>query len=158
LQPDKGKDEMQRCHKSPREFLEACSQPSKLFDAIEMSLNKIAVFVDVSAVSSRNNTVFSTRGDCLSVSNSDTYDKRIGAMPLVGYDRHCLKAIGQRLGLRSIRDIATSQKQTDGITQSTHCSITLCRQFSTRASRVSPWIDVVERFQVNRKPLIVKRP
>jgi len=45
LQPDKGKDEMQHRHKAPREFLIARRQSPELFDTIEKSFNKVAIFI-----------------------------------------------------------------------------------------------------------------
>jgi hypothetical protein len=61
LQPDEGKDEMQHCHKSTREFLIARRQSSKLLEAVKKALNQIPVFVNMVIVFSRNDTVSSAR-------------------------------------------------------------------------------------------------
>ena len=127
---------MQHGHKSPRKFLVARGQSPELFDTIEKSLHKVAIFVNMLIVFSPNNAVFSARDDCLCISRHNADDKRVGVVSLVSHNRQGIKSINQGLGLRYVRSFATSQKQTNGISQSIHCCMNLCRQSATRTSDI----------------------
>ena len=127
---------MQHCHESPREFFVARRQSPELLDTIEKSFNEVAVFVNMVIVFSPNDTVFPAGDDRLCVSRRNTDDKRVGVVSLVSHNRQGIKSINQGLGLRYVRSFATSQKQTNGISQSIHRSMDLCRQSATRTSDV----------------------
>ena len=127
---------MQHRHKSPRKFLIARRQSPELLDTIEKSFNEVAVFVNMVIVFSPNNAVFSAGDDRLCVSRRNADDKRVGVVSLVSHNRQSIKSINQGLGLCYVRSFATSQKQTNGISQSIHRSMNLCRQSATRTSDV----------------------
>jgi len=127
---------MQHRHKSSREFLIARRQSPELLDTIEESFNKVAVFVNMVIVFSPNNTVFPAGDDRLCVSRRDAEDKRVGVVSLVSHNRQGIKSINQSLGLRYVSNFTTSQKQTNGISQSINRSMNLRCQSTTRTSDV----------------------
>ena len=127
---------MQHRHKSARKFLIARRQSPEPLDTVEESFNEIAVFVDILIVSSPNNVVFPAGDDRICVLRRNADGNRVGIVSLVNNNRQGIKSINQGLGLRYVRSFATSQKQTNGISQSINRSMNLCRQSATRTSDV----------------------
>jgi len=122
---------MQHRHIPPRKLLVARCQPSKLLDVIEKAFNQIAIFVNMVIVFSRNYSIFPTRDDRFRVSRCDAQDELVGIIPFVGHDHHGFESVDQGVGLRYVRSLAASQKQTYRVPQSIHCGMNLCRQSAT---------------------------
>jgi len=87
-------------------------------------------------VFSPNNAIFPAGDDRLCVSRRNAEDKRVGVVSLVSHNRQGTKSINQGLRLCYVRSFATSQKQTNGISQFINRSMNLCCQSTTRTSDV----------------------
>lgn len=88
----------------------------------------------MAVVLSRNFTVFLWWNDCFRFLRFDMNHQYIGIIPLVGHDSLGFKTFYKRSGLRNIRNLATSQNQSNGIPQGVSRSVNFRCQASTGTS------------------------
>jgi len=109
---------------------------SELLDAVEETLDQIAIFVDV-PIERAGCKPMGTRGDNrLAALRSDCFDEGIRVVTFVGHDEFCRLILDQCLGLLDIRDLSRRENNPQRIAQGIDRNMPLGRQSTTRAADV----------------------
>ncbi len=125
---------MQKCVESACELVVARGEASKLFEAIEESLDKISGLVAVPVDRSLCRAIAARRNDGLSACGFNRFDQLVAVVTLIGDNSVGRDGCNQRTPLRHIGDLSTGENQAQRITEGVDTRMNLGRQPAPRAS------------------------